>query len=187
VKDRTPRDQVTLEGKVIEGVLDMTAGLHGMQYEVGILASDNLDASPFRKVDVRGDFTHLPYRDEAFEKVLFDPPHTVDSRNTLLGTIGAAGGLGPHMGAFKYGCYRSLADLRKGVFDGAAEAARVLKPGGVLIFKWSNSEKPYSWATDTVEKAAKGLLEKFRIHTIRSGAHTANFSFYAWYRKRVQN
>jgi hypothetical protein len=61
-------DQLTLEGPPIRGVLDMTAGLRGMQYEVRILASVNLDASAFRRVDVRGDFTKLPFRDNSFQK-----------------------------------------------------------------------------------------------------------------------
>lgn len=160
----------------------MTAGLHGMQYEIGVLASINLDASPFRKVDVRGDFTKLPFRSDSLVTLLFDPPHTIDSRNTLLGTMGEKGGFGPHIGAFKYGCYRSLKELRSSLYEGAQEAYRVLKPGGTLIFKWSNSEKPYSWATDTVEKA--GSFDKYRVDARKSGANTGNFSFYVWYRKK---
>jgi hypothetical protein len=93
-------------------------------------------------------------------------------------------GMGPHIGAFKYGCYRSLKDLRLGVYHGAQEAYRVLEPDGTLIFKWSNSEKPYSWATDTVEKA--GTFEKYRVDAKKSGANTGNFSFYVWYRAKKE-
>lgn len=159
----------------------MTSGLLGMQREVNLWADVNLDMSQFRKVTVRGDFTSLPFKNDSFDTVLFDPPHTIDTRNTLLGTLEPNTGLGPHLGAFKYGCYRSVDQLRKGVYKGATEAYRVLKPGGVMIFKWSNSEKPYSWATDTVERV-KGW-QKDRVALKKSGAHTGNFSFYVWYRK----
>ncbi len=125
----------------------------------------------------------VPMGDEAFHTVLYDPPHTIDTRNTLFGTLEEISGLGPHLGAFKYGCYRSIKQLRKSVAEGAAECARVLKVDGVLIFKWSNSEKPYSWATDTVEKVAP-MLEKTRLKIERSGARTKNQTFYVWYRKR---
>jgi ubiquinone/menaquinone biosynthesis C-methylase UbiE len=177
-------EQVTLEGDIAGNkVLDVTSGFLGMQYEVHVLAGINLDMSGFRKVTVRGDFTALPFRDNYFETVLFDPSHTIDKRNTLLGTMADTSGLGPHIGAFKYGCYHNMNQLRKGLWKGAVEAYRVLAPGGSMIFKWSNSEKPYSWATDTVEKAVRNF-DKIRVNVRKSGASTGNYTFYAWYRKK---
>lgn len=180
-------DQHTLEGNLAGyDVLDMTAGFFGMQWEVKEYAGVNLDASRYRPgITVLGDFTNLPFRDSIFWKLLFDPPHTVDKRNTLLGTLEPNDGLGPHLGSFKYGAYHNIDQLRKGVYRGALEAYRVLKPGGTLIFKWSDSEKAYSWATDTVEKAAP-KFEKFRVRLKKSGANTGNYSFYAYYRKAEQ-
>jgi DNA-binding transcriptional regulator YiaG len=87
------------------------------------------------------------------------------------------------MAAFKYGCYRTIKQLRQSVALGAAECARVLQADGKMIFKWSNSEKPYSWATDTVEKAAPTLF-KDRLKVVRSGAHSKNQTMYVWYLKR---
>ncbi len=181
---RQPAEQVRLGTlKPIEGVLDVTSGLYGMQYEVRILASVNLDASPYRRVTLRGDFTNLPFRDATFNTVLFDPPHTIDTRNTLFGTLNPHSGLGPHIAAFKYGCYRTVDQLRKAVYRGASEACRVLTVDGTMIFKWSNSEKPFSWATDTVEKAAPRLF-KYKLHIRKSGSHTQNQTWYVWYRKK---
>lgn len=177
-------DQLTLEGDIAGlRTLDMTSGLLGMQNEVKTFAGVNLDASRFRPVTVRGDFTHLPFKTEAFETVLFDPPHCIDSRNTLFGTFPQMGGLGPHLATFKYGAYHSMKELRESVRDGIREAYRILIPRGMMIFKWSNSEKPYSWADDTVKQASEGLFQKEAIRMIRSNAHTVNASFYIWYRK----
>jgi len=175
--------QRTLEGELAgEKVLDMTSGLRGMQYEIRQLAEVNLDLSRFRAVNVRGSFAMLPFRDGAFEKVLFDPPHTLDSRNTLLGTMDAVGGYGPHVGAFKFGCYRTISQMRKSIWEGSKEAWRVLEKDGTLIFKWSDSEKPWSWGHDTVRQAASWKLERLKING--SGANTGNSTFYGWYRKR---
>lgn len=176
-------EQVTLHGTTAgDGVLDMTSGFKGMQWEIKVTAAVNLDLSTFRKVTVRGDFTNLPFKDEAFQMVLFDPPHTIDSRNTLLGTFPEYQGGDPHLATFKYGCYRTIDQLRKAVYQGAREAARVLKPDGVLVFKWSDSEKPFSWAHDTVRKAAR-TLEPVRINLASSRAHSGNLTTYIWYKK----
>jgi len=174
--------QSTIEGEEAgRDVLDMTSGLLGMQWETKIHAAINLDASPQRKVTIRGDFTKLPFKDASFEMVLFDPPHTVDSRNTLLGTLNPQAGSGPHLAAFKYGCYRNMTDLRKGVSQGALEAWRVLRSDGVMIFKWSNSEKPFSWAHDTITKVTR--FQVFNIQIKSSKANPKNLTTLHHYRK----
>lgn len=77
--------------------------------------------------DMIEDFTNLSFDDETFYLVFFDPPH--------LRKVGSTSWL-----AQKYGKLRSdwEEDLRKGF----AEAFRVLKPHGVLIFKWSDRDVP---------------------------------------------
>jgi 23S rRNA G2069 N7-methylase RlmK/C1962 C5-methylase RlmI len=76
------------------------------------------------------DFRALPFEDEAFRVVVFDPPHLVKA--------------GPKSWqAAKYGrltpeTWRD--DLRAGF----AECFRVLAPNGVLIFKWAETQIPVS-------------------------------------------
>lgn len=77
--------------------------------------------------DVIGDFRNMPFADDTFKLVVFDPPHLIHA--------GAKSWL-----ALKYGVLgRSWRDdLRKGF----SECFRVLKTDGILIFKWSEIQIP---------------------------------------------
>lgn len=79
------------------------------------------------KPDVIADFTNLPFEDNTFYHVIFDPPH--------LKKIGDNAWL-----CKKYG---KLPDNWENVIrDGFNECMRVLKPNGTLIFKWNEFEIP---------------------------------------------
>lgn len=79
--------------------------------------------------DHQADFTDLPFPDEAFALVVFDPPHF--ERNGATGWVG-----------LKYGTLKG--EWRNMLRDGFAECFRVLRPEGVLIFKWCEDEIPVS-------------------------------------------
>jgi SAM-dependent methyltransferase len=71
------------------------------------------------------DFRNMPYPDESFRLVVFDPPHLVRAgpKSWLSAKYGK---LGPE--------WRN--DLRQGF----AECFRVLKPEGILVFKWNETQ-----------------------------------------------
>ena len=73
------------------------------------------------------DFRALPFPDDTFHLVVFDPPH--------LRTNGSGGWL-----AKKYG--KLGADWRDDIRAGFEECFRVLRPFGTLIFKWNEHEIP---------------------------------------------
>jgi tRNA G10 N-methylase Trm11 len=74
--------------------------------------------------DVVGDFRHLPFPDESFYHVVFDPPHLHISENAWI-----------------YNMYGSLPeDWQSLIRDGFWECMRVLKTYGTLVFKWSDLE-----------------------------------------------
>ena len=75
--------------------------------------------------DIEADFTEMPFPDNHFKLVVFDPPHLVKL------------GKGSWM-AKKYGVLPVdwRAELKKG-FD---ECMRVLQPHGILIFKWNENQ-----------------------------------------------
>jgi len=73
------------------------------------------------------DFTALPFPDESFKLVVFDPPH--------LTWAGDSSWL-----ALKYGCLKG--DWKEMLHKGFCECFRVLDKDGVLIFKWSEVQIP---------------------------------------------
>lgn len=75
--------------------------------------------------DVIADFTKMPWSDEQFKMVVFDPPH--------LNKIGDDAWM-----ALKYG--KLPADFITLLTDGFKECFRVLQQDGVLIFKWNESQ-----------------------------------------------
>lgn len=77
--------------------------------------------------DILCDFTALPFEDNSFALVVFDPPHLTGAKDTawLVKKYGKLDDNWPMM-------------LR----DGFSECMRVLKPDGVLIFKWSEYDIP---------------------------------------------
>lgn len=73
--------------------------------------------------DVQCSFTNLPFEDKSFNLVVFDPPH-----------IEALG-----QNAWMRKAYGSLdGDWEPMIRKGFQECMRVLKPNGVLVFKWSD-------------------------------------------------
>jgi ubiquinone/menaquinone biosynthesis C-methylase UbiE len=71
------------------------------------------------------DFTNLPFQDDSFHMVVFDPPHLVKvGRNSWL--------------VKKYG--KLPADFTPLLTAGFRECFRVLKPNGTLIFKWNETD-----------------------------------------------
>lgn len=77
--------------------------------------------------DVVCDFTDLPFDDDSFSLVVFDPPHLMRANDTawLVKKYGKLDNNWPSM-----------------LHDGFQECMRVLKPDGVLIFKWSEYDIP---------------------------------------------
>ncbi len=80
-----------------------------------------LEVSP----DVIGDFRDIPFPDNSFKLVVFDPPHLVRvGENSWL--------------AKKYG--RLSENWKEDIRQGFKECFRVLESYGVLIFKWNEEQ-----------------------------------------------
>lgn len=75
--------------------------------------------------DILGDFRNMPFEDNSFYLVVFDPPHlkTGGDKSWLIQ---------------KYG--RLNKDWPEDLKQGFNECMRVLKPNGTLIFKWNEEQ-----------------------------------------------
>ena len=80
-----------------------------------------LEISP----DLIADFTNMPFDDENFNLVVFDPPH--------LKNVGDKSWL-----CLKYG--KLSGDWKTELKNGFNECWRVLKKGGTLLFKWNETD-----------------------------------------------
>jgi SAM-dependent methyltransferase len=124
------------EKKTTKQVLDPCSGSRMMWFDKGddrALFGDKrnethtlcdgraLEISPDKIMD----FTALPFADNTFRLVAFDPPHLINAGETSWLRA-------------KYGVLSEnwKDDLRLGF----AECFRVLKPEGVLVFKWAETQ-----------------------------------------------
>lgn len=98
------------------------------RYET-IEAKDVSSKTGVRNIEIRpdiiADFTEMPFEDESFSMVVFDPPH--------LKTLGQNSWM-----AKKYG--KLSDDWEFMIQKGFHECFRVLKINGTLIFKWNETE-----------------------------------------------
>lgn len=77
------------------------------------------------KPDIIGDFRNIPFQDNTFHLVVFDPPHLIKvGDNSWL--------------VKKYGKLTDTwpSDIKRGF----SECMRVLKPCGTLVFKWNEQQ-----------------------------------------------
>lgn len=117
-------------------ILDATAGARMMWFDkenpdavFADIRSESLVLCDGRALnihpDIIADFTALPFSDDTFYLVVFDPPH--------LNKLGAKTWM-----AQKYGTL--LPTWEDDIKCGFDECMRVLKPNGVLIFKWNEAQ-----------------------------------------------
>lgn len=81
--------------------------------------------------DIVADFRHIPFEDGRFSLVVFDPPHLIRAHSGII--------------TQKYG--KLPKEWKEDVRAGFQECFRVLKVGGFLNFKWSETEIPLSEVT----------------------------------------
>ena len=132
-------------------ILDVTCGSRTMWFDkhhpaavycdrrreevYGVWRSTNRDSerSCIVDPDIQCDWTNLPFEDDSFALVIFDPPHLarVGENSWMCKKYGKLDENWPQM-----------------LHDGFAECMRALKADGVLIFKWAETQIPAAkvWA-----------------------------------------
>lgn len=86
--------------------------------------------------DVIADFTKIPFPDNSFYLVIFDPPHLIHAGDDSYMAI-------------KYG--KLDEDWKSTLYFGVQECMRVLRPGGTLIFKWNEYQIPIQDVLDAIK------------------------------------
>lgn len=89
------------------------------------------------KPDTVCDFTNLPFDDNQFKLVVFDPPHLINAGEKSWMRL-------------KYGCLEG--DWETMIHDGFQECWRVLDDYGTLIFKWSDVQIPLKKVLEVIDK-----------------------------------
>lgn len=138
------REMMTDKEKII---LDACCGsrmFHFNKKNPNVIFMDNRDIEDTlcdgRKLkvhpDIVSDFRDMPFKDDTFYLVIFDPPHLLK--------VGEKSWL-----CKKYGKLQKTwaSDIKKG-FD---ECMRVLKPNGTLIFKWATRDIKFKQILDVIE------------------------------------
>jgi SAM-dependent methyltransferase len=105
-------------------ILDMTAGYRSMWLQKEAENTIFVDIRREVKPTIVADSKLLPLRDGIFGLVVFDPPYKYFSTASRLAQI--------------FGNFR-MQDVIKLEREGTEEAARVLQPEGLLLFKWGGS------------------------------------------------
>ena len=167
--------------EVPEQILDATCGgrsiwLPGNKDREDTLYIDNREESPgfaeegtdyeqYYSVEPESveDYRDLPYNDESFNLVVFDPPHVV----TDGGMEQLSGIVQRRYGALRAETWQS--DLEQG-FE---ELWRVLKPGGSMVFKFADNHVDFR---DVLELAPTDPL--FGTTTKKGNTETRWFVFY---------
>lgn len=99
-----------------------TIYMDNRKYEDVLCDGRKLEVKP----DIIGDFRNIPFDDETFKLVIFDPPHLV--------RIGQSSWMVKKYGKLNKDTWPQ--DIKKG-FE---ECFRVLVTNGILIFKWNEEQ-----------------------------------------------
>lgn len=101
------------------------------------------------KPDIIADFRNMPFADESFYMVVFDPPHLLKAGDDSWL-------------AKKYGKLNPYT-WQQDIAEGFNECMRVLKPNGTLIFKWNEEQVKLSQILKTIN--TKPLIGNKRSKT----------------------
>lgn len=77
--------------------------------------------------DILAKWQYLPFKNNSFDMIVFDPPHIFRNEHTKISTM-----------MIKYGNLNQ--SWREEIRIGAAELFRALKPNGLFILKWSETD-----------------------------------------------
>ncbi|HEV2519450.1 MAG TPA: class I SAM-dependent methyltransferase [Thermoplasmata archaeon] len=133
-------------------ILDATAGNRGIWINKAYPGATFIDIRPgTHPQNLLVDCRHTSFADGEFDLVVFDPPHM---------SIGPRAQMAQRYGSFSTGYIREL------VAEAFREFRRVLRPDGLVAFKWNDHDTPLQKVLDlaTGFEPLVGVRVAQRIH-----------------------
>ena len=110
------------------------------------------------KPDKIGNFKDLPYNNNSFKLLVFDPPHLIGGKHKTSAMVEAYGDLDKD-------------NWKQDIKEGFEECWRVLEEYGILIFKWSDCNR---WSNKTYNCNVKEILKLFHTKPLFGHKTRAN-------------
>jgi SAM-dependent methyltransferase len=162
------RPESVIRGKDRD-VLPVLLGLHAVRdpeildctYNRGVMWKGldyqpvTLDVDPQFGCDYTADFRHMPFDDDSFDVIIFDPPHLP----AAVASPGSSGLQRLQYGLTEHGDYRQGDDIADVFVPFLAEAYRVLRRDGVVLAKIADfvHNHRYQWSHVDFIQAARDV------------------------------
>lgn len=153
-------------------VLDLTAGYRGIWRTGKLKSLGNVLFLDIRKVvhpDIIASNEHLPFKDNSFEWVVYDPPHFVTHSDSYYRT---------EFGRRFWG-WKTKSQLVQNIYRVNSEAARVAHR---LILKWT--VVPDGLPLDAVLKILDKWVVERKSHRKSGSGHSDNVFWWVWLCKK---
>lgn len=126
----------------------------GIFYKKGIVTEPKykLDKYPQTDDTIEADSSNIPFPDNSFKCIIFDPPFVIAGKTYNKSKIGS------DIISKRFSCYFSFDELKKHYYETLKEAYRTLDKNGILIFKLQNtisSGKQYMSHYFTIKSAVE--------------------------------
>lgn len=134
-------------------ILDATFNRGVMWKQSGLVPDRTLDIDEQFDTTDTGDCRAMPYPDESFDVIAFDPPHLP----VAAASAGSSGMWRTRYGITAHGDYREGDNVSPLFVDFLTEAKRVLKPNGIVIAKIADlvHNHRYQWQHVDFVRAAE--------------------------------
>lgn len=108
----------------------------GVFYKSGVVTEPTMkfDLTPQTEDTVQADSRDLPLKDESVDTIMFDPPFVIAGETYKNNTDGNSSRI-----AKRFSAYKNFKELKEHYYYSLKEFYRVLKRGGIVIFKCQNT------------------------------------------------
>lgn len=122
-----------VQNQLSDLIVDLTAGSHRTEKEIGYRADIAFDLNPRDSRTVKAEWSHLPLPNQSASLVVFDPPHQVYGHGKKSWLVG------------RYSSFKNLSNAREILTQAFKEIRRILRVDGACLLKWSTNHRTLDW------------------------------------------